>query len=202
MAKINNWFWRLIAMSLLIFIAQVNAVITDGKPVKLSKQEKNQLEYTVCKSPFNLRAKKINAFRFNDLIAEQKRTLALVECESHGTFNNKPMRYVDDCDFVNNEWICSPPQLEILIAINGRDVKMRPWGLTPEVATDTLTTISSMGFFQGHSLDKSIGSSCDVSKTKDPEIMELKCDAVIGISFWCPQTQITGCPRVLFVSHD
>src|SRR4051812_12857220 len=134
-------------LSLIFFAASAHAVINNGKPVKLSKQEKNQLEYTVCKSPFNLNASKINAFRFDDPIAEKKRTLALVECESHGEFNNKPMRYIDDCDFVNSEWICSAPQLEIIIAINGRNVKMRPWGLTPEVATRTLTTVSEKGFF-------------------------------------------------------
>lgn len=195
-------FKNFLFLFLILFIASAHAVINNGKPVKLSKQEENQLEYTVCKSPFNLNASKINAFRFDDPIAEKKRTLALVECKSHGEFNNKPMRYIDDCDFVNNEWICSAPQLEIIISINGRNVKMRPWGLTPEVATNTLTTISKKGFFQGDSLDKAIGSSCDVSKTKDPEVMELKCDAVIGISFWCPQHQTTGCPRVLFVSHD
>ncbi|RYE17555.1 MAG: hypothetical protein EOP51_23695, partial [Sphingobacteriales bacterium] len=89
--KLMHEFISLIVTASLINVAPTNAAITDGKPVKLSKHEKNQLEHMVCKSPFNLNAKKINAFRFDDSIAEKKRILALVECESHGEFNNKPM---------------------------------------------------------------------------------------------------------------
>jgi hypothetical protein len=193
----------------LVFITNyASAAITGGAPVTLSEGEKNQLEYMVCTSNYNLSANKINAFTFRDTKTTGSnklpnlRTLARVECESHGQVNNRPMRYVDDCDFIEKEWVCSKPQLEIIITINGRDVKMRPWGLTPEAATSLLSNINARGYFQGESLDKAIGSSCDVSKTKDPEVMELACDAVISLSFWCPQQQISGCPRILFISHD
>jgi hypothetical protein len=183
-----------------------NALLTGGAPVTLSEGEKSQLEYMVCKSNYNLNANKINAFTFRDTKTTESnnnsRTLARVECESHGQVNNKPMRYIDECDFSEKKWTCPEPQLEIIVTINGRDVKMRPWKLTPEAATGLLNSINARGYFQGESLDKAIGSSCDVSKTKDPEIMELACDAVIRISFWCPQNQITGCPRILFVSRE
>lgn len=203
---------REISISILCTLAFItsyaSAAITGGVPVTLSEGEKNQLEYMVCKSNYGLNANKINAFTFRDTKTTELnklpnlRTLARVECESHGQVNNKPMRYVDDCDFIENEWICSVPKLEIIITINGRDVKMRPWGLTPEAATSLLNSINARGYFQGESLDKAIGSSCDISKTKDPEVMELACDAVISLSFWCPQNQISGCPRILFVSRD
>ena len=197
-----------ILFALAFITSYANAVITGGDPVTLSEGEKNQLEYMVCKSNYNLNANKINAFTFRDTKTTEPnklpnlRTLARVECESHGQVNNKPMRYIAACDFIEKEWICPKPQLEIIITINGRDVKMRPWGLTPEAATSLLKNINARGYFQGESLDKSIGSSCDISKTKDPEVMELACDAVIRLSFWCPQQQLSGCPRILFVSRE
>jgi hypothetical protein len=131
-----------------------------------------------------------------------ERTLAYVTCQSHGSFNNKPMRYIDDCDLIDHHWNCSAPQLEVLVSVKDRDIKLRPWHLTPETASQLLLSIRQKGYFQGLSLDEAIGSSCDVSKTKDPDIIELKCQSVIGISYWCPQTQLTGCPRILFVGPE
>ena len=113
------------------------------------------------------------------------------------------MRYIDECDLVDGEWDCSPPQLELLVDINGREIKMRPWsGLTPEKSYQLLKEISTKGSFQGESLDKAIGNSCDIAKNKDPEVIELGCEAAMTISFWCPQIKKTGCPRVLFLSFD
>ena len=113
------------------------------------------------------------------------------------------MRYIDDCDLVDGEWDCSPPQLEVNLTINGRDIKVRPWGeLTPEKSYMLLKDISRRGTFQGESLDKAIGDSCDIAKNKDPDIIELGCEAAMTISYWCPQAKTTGCPRVLFLSFD
>lgn len=180
-----------------------------GTPFKLSLREQTFLEQKVCGAQYNLKASKIKAYVFearkatDSKISLEARTSAYVECASHGDFMGKPMHYIDDCDLVDGEWDCSPPQLEVTVPINGRDVKMRPWGgLTPEKSYALLKDISLRGRFQGESLDKAIGNSCDIAKNKDPDIVELGCEATMSISYWCPQTKITGCPRVLFLSFD
>jgi hypothetical protein len=180
-----------------------------GTPVKLSTREHSFLEQKVCTAQYGLKASKIKAYAFgaraasDDKIALEARTSAYVECESHDQFNGKPMHYIDDCDLVEGEWDCSPPQLEVMVDINGRQIKMRPWGgLTPEKSYSLLKDISLRGRFQGESLDKAIGNSCDIAKNKDPDIIELGCEAAMSISYWCPQAKTTGCPRVLFLSFD
>jgi hypothetical protein len=180
-----------------------------GTPFKLSTREYSFLEQRVCIANYNVKASKIKAYAFSGRaggdgkIALPERTSAYVECESHGQFNGKPMRYIDDCDLVDGEWDCSPPQLEITVGINGRDINVRPWGkLTPEKSYLLLKDISRRGHFQGESLDKAIGNSCDIAQNKDPDIIELGCEAAMTISYWCPQAKTTGCPRVLFLSFD
>lgn len=200
-----------VVIALVFSFCTVSALAADagGTPFKLSKREYSFLEQKVCGAQYNLKAGKIKAFAFearkatDGKIGLEARTNAYVECESHGDFMGKPMRYIDDCDLVEGEWDCSPPQLEVIVPINGRDVKMRPWGgLTPEKSYALLKDISTRGRFQGESLDKAIGNSCDIAKNKDPDIIELGCEAAMSISYWCPQTKLTGCPRVLFLSFD
>lgn len=204
-----NKFIAVIGLMFSFCATSTLAADTAGTPFKLSTREHNFLEQKVCSANYGLKASKIKAYAFGSRtagdgkIALEARTSAYVECESHGVFNGKPMHYIDDCDLVEGEWDCSPPQLEVLVDINGRELKMRPWsGLTPEKSYELLKDISARGRFQGESLDRAIGNSCDVAKNKDPEIIELGCEATMSISYWCPQTKITGCPRVLFLSFD
>jgi hypothetical protein len=205
-----NKFAALTALIFTICTGSASAASDNlGTPFTLSTREHSFLEQKVCTANYGLKASKIKAYAFGERaggdgkIALQARTSAYVECESHGAFNGKPMHYIDDCDLVEGEWDCSPPQLEVMVDINGRAVKMRPWGgLTPEKSYSLLQDISARGRFQGESLDKAIGNSCDIAKNKDPEIIELGCEAAMTISYWCPQTKLTGCPRVLFLSFD
>lgn len=204
-----NKFIAIIGLMFGFYTTSTLAADAGGTPFKLSTREHNFLEQRVCTANYGLKASKIKAYAFGSRaggdgkIALEARTSAYVECESHGVFKGKPMHYIDDCDLVDGEWDCSPPQLEVLVDINGRELKMRPWGgLTPEKSYELLKDISVRGTFQGESLDRAIGNSCDVAKNKDPEIIELGCEAIMTISYWCPQIKITGCPRVLFLSFD
>jgi hypothetical protein len=196
-----------VVFALFSFWASALQAASEGTPIKLSKSERNRLEALGCLSQ-GVTAERISAYKFEaskgvnsrpDLPA---RTSAYVECKAHGQVYNKPLRYVDDCDKIDGEWDCSPPQLEIPVTINGRDVKMRPWGLTPEKAHDLLKHLGTMQMFQGESIDKAIGNSCDVSKTKDPEEIEFSCEAAMALSFRCPLAEQTGCPRLLYLTFD
>jgi hypothetical protein len=204
-----NKFTAATTLVFAFYAASSGATDTGGTSFNLSKREISHLENRVCFAQYGLKAGKIKAYAFearaktDSKIGLAARTSAYVECESHGDFMGKPMRYIDDCDLVDGEWDCSAPQLEVTAPINGREVKIRPWsGLTPEKSYQLLREISTKGQFQGESLDKAIGNSCDIAKNKDPEIIELGCEAAMTISFWCPQAKKTGCPRVLFLSFD
>jgi|GEM_PF-711570 len=192
----------------LLLAGHLQAATPGGTPFNLSKRDYNYLEYRVCKSAYNVNASKIKAFAFQASAATDTsgpldaRTSAYVECEAHDQFLSKPARYVDECDLIQGEWDCSPPQLEIVVDLYGREVKMRPWGLTPAKSYSILKEVSRKGLFQGESLDRAIGKSCDVAKTKDPDVVELSCEALMTISYWCPQAATTGCPRILFLSFD
>jgi hypothetical protein len=202
------WKTLLIFLVYLCTAAAHGARTSTETPYKLSAQEKLRLENLACQGPFGIAAKTIKAYNFtasfdeNGQMTLPARTSAYVECEPHNTFNQRPMRYIDDCDLVDNVWDCSVPQLEILVDIKGRDVKLRPWQIPHEKAHDLLKTIGAKGLFQGEALDKAIGNSCDMAKNKDPDIIELQCEATMSISFWCPQAKLTGCPRVLFLSFS
>jgi hypothetical protein len=204
-----NKLTAIITLAFAFCVASASAADVGGTPFNLSKREQSHLENRVCFAQHGLKASKIKAYAFearaktDNKIGLEARTSAYVECESHGDFMGKPMRYIDDCDLIDGEWDCSAPQLELTVPINGRDVKLRPWsGLTPEKSYQLLREISTKGLFQGESLDKAIGNSCDIARNKDPEIIELGCEAAMTISFWCPQAKTTGCPRVLFLSFD
>ncbi len=200
-------FAVVVAISFSFLSISAKAADAGGTAFKLSTREHTFLEQKVC-GPYELKASKIKAYAFaarpqtDTKIGLEARTSAYVECASHGDFMGKPMHYIDDCDLVDGEWDCSPPQLEVAVSINGRDVKMRPWGMPPAKAYTLLKDISKRGGFQGESLDKAIGNSCDIALNKDPDIVELGCEATMSISYWCPQRKITGCPRVLFLSFD
>lgn len=201
---------RLFASALVVFLSgwSAGAAATgEGTPIKLSKAERNRLEALGCMSQ-GVTAERISAYQFEaskgingkpDLAA---RTSAYVECVPHGQVYNKPLRFVDDCDRVDGEWDCSAPQQQLLVTINGREVKMRPWGIAPEKAHDLLKHLGTLKMFQGESIDKAIGNSCDVSKTKDPNEVEISCEAAMALSFWCPRAEETGCPRLLYLTFD
>lgn len=179
-----------------------------GVAIKLSKREYSFLENRVCHANAEVAAAKIKAYKFaataggDGKLALAKRTSAYVECEAHGQFNGRPMRYVDDCDLIEGEWDCSPPQLEVVSSVKGREIRLRPWSMPPEEADVLLQKVGTIAYFQGESIDEALGDSCDIAKTKDPEVVELGCKATMAISFWCPQIQKTGCPRMLYLSFE
>ena len=177
-----------------------HAAANEPRSVKLSESEHVFLEDTVCKKNYKLAAKKVNAFYFPANDTRPAYTSARVECAPHKTYPQGIAHYVDECTLNGVNWECSPPQLELDVTLNARKVTLRPWSMAPDKAYDLLQTISAKGQFQGVSLDKAIGASCDVGTTKDREIFELNCDSLITISYWCPQKAQTGCPRVLYLS--
>jgi hypothetical protein len=110
------------------------------------------------------------------------------------------MHYQAGCSFSGGQWQCNKERLEMVVSANGRDVTMYPLEIAPESAYQILAKISTYGTFQSITMDDAIGSSCYISPSKDEEIVELNCQSTITVSFFCPQPQVTNCPRVVYVS--
>lgn len=168
------------------------------KDVPLPKKEFLTLEQIVCVKPHNLKAKLIQGSK--DVQAKVDFDSAMVQCQAHDEFRGKPMHYQAGCSYAKGQWQCTEAQLEVVVNANGRDVKMHPLGITPESAYQILAKISTYGTYQGRTMDDAIGSSCYISPSKDKETVELNCQSIITVSFFCPQPQLTNCPRVVYVS--
>src|SRR4051812_2800495 len=104
---------NLTAVTALMFAfcsVSASAAEVGGTPFNLSKREISHLENRVCFAPYGLKVGKIKAYAFearaktDSKIGLAARTSAYVECESHGDFMGKPMRYIDDCDLIDGEW--------------------------------------------------------------------------------------------------
>jgi hypothetical protein len=187
-----------VGIALSFYTLGAMAGIAYTQDVPLPKKEFLTLEEMVCVKPYNLKAKRVQGSK--DVQAKAAFDSAVVQCETHDEFRGKPMHYQAGCSFSNGKWQCNEAQLEILVSANGRDVKMHPIGLTPESAYQILAKISTYGTYQGRTMDDAIGSSCYISPSKDKETVELNCQSIITVSFFCPQPQLTNCPRVVYVS--
>ncbi len=193
--------YRIVLLCLFVtfhtFTAMANVAYT--KDVQLPKKELVSLEEIVCGKPHNLKAESIQGMK--DLQTKAAFDSAFVQCQSHGEFEGKPMHYQAGCSFSKGKWLCNQEGLEIVVSANGKNVKMHPWGISPESAYQILTKISTYGTFQGITMDDAIGSSCYISPSKDEDMVELNCQSIITVSFFCPQPQLTNCPRVVYVSR-
>lgn len=168
------------------------------KDVPLPQKEVLTLEEMVCVKPYNLKAKQIQGSK--DVEAKVDFDSAVVQCQAHDEFKGKPMHYQAGCSYSKGQWQCNQAQLEVAVSANGREVKMHPLGMTPEAAYEILAKISTYGIYQGKTMDDAIGSSCYISPSKDKETVELNCQSIITVSFFCPQPQLTNCPRVVYIS--
>ncbi len=169
-----------------------------NEDIQLPEKEFLILENKVCGKPHNLKAQTIQGFK--DTESKAAFDSALVQCQTHGEFRGRPMHYQTGCSYANKKWRCSQEGLEFVARINGKDIKIQPWKISPEAAYQVLAKISTYGMFQGVKMEDAIGSSCHVSPTKDKDILELNCQSIITVSFWCPQPQLTQCPRIVYVS--
>lgn len=193
--RYRNIFYSL---TLTFYAYTAMAGIAYTKDVPLPKKEFLVLEDMVCVKRHDLKAKLIQGSK--DVQSTAAFDSAVVQCESHGEFRGKPMHYQAGCSSADAKWQCNEEQLEIVVKANGRDVRMHPVGIAPEAAYQILAKISTYGTFQNITMDDAIGSSCYISPSKDEEIVELNCQSIITVSFFCPQPQMTNCPRVVYVS--
>lgn len=188
------------AISLLVIHAGYARATTLAytQDVKLPKKEALALENQVCGKPYNLAAKTLQGSK--DKESKAAFDTAFVQCQAHGEFRGKPMHYQTGCSFSKRKWQCDETGLEVTANIQGTNVKIHPWGISPESAYQILAKISTYGTFQGTTMANAIGSSCHVTSSNKGEIVELNCNAIITVSFWCPQPALTNCPRVVYVT--
>ena len=169
------------------------------KEVVLPKSEAIKVEELTCTKHNKISAAAITAYQYSGAQIPQPFHYAYVQCRPHGEFKNSPIYFTSLCDFTNKKWLCEEPKLHISVALYNRRVDVVPGAIKPEQAEDILKKISAYGGFRGPSIDKAIGDHCNFHSTSNAEELELMCQDVIKISFWCPQPELTHCPRVLAV---
>lgn len=183
--------------------------------IALSKTEFSQIEDIACKKSHKVKAEIINGYQYKNSDLNPPSKNAYVQCQPHGTFsyyrthcssNNqqcKPnyglMHYQTSCSLNGKDWSCDEIQLVTTVNLYERDIQMRTQDMTPESAYGILSKVITYGSFQGTPLDEAIGSDCTFSTSSNNEIVTMNCLATIRVSFWCPQPEITHCPRVLYV---
>lgn len=166
-------------------------------PVELSTKHLMAIEKIACLNPFNIKAGEVTGYRYEE--ARGGHRYADVTCKTHGEFKGAPIYYSSSCAFEGKKWSCEKPDLHIFVTLKNRKVDVIPNGVASELANDTIVKISSYGALRGLSIDEAIGNSCYISSTSHPEELELNCTGYIKVSFWCPQPEITHCPRVVDV---
>lgn len=185
-------------IAILNFASLANATSSAySKEVNLPKLEALKIEKLACSQRHKIGALSINTYQYLEAQTPQSFNYANVQCKPHGEFNGSPIYFTSSCDFVDKQWVCDEPVLHISVAINNRKVDVAPGPLAPEEAEDILKKISTYGGFRGRSIDSGIGNHCSIQSTSDPEELDLACSDGIRISFWCPQPEITHCPRIL-----
>lgn len=181
-----------------VFTSFANATTyAEVKEVSLPKNEMSKVEQIACTQPHQVKAEIITAYQYESNEPKQPFDYVSVQCKSHNEFEGSPSYFTTTCNYENKKWDCGASDLHILIQIQDRTVNVEPGLLKPEVAHQMLSKISTYGSFQGISMNEAIGSHCNISKLKDNETFILDCRHKITVSSWCPQPQITHCPRVV-----
>ncbi|RYY01311.1 MAG: hypothetical protein EOO53_18705 [Gammaproteobacteria bacterium] len=191
----------LLATTMLTLAVSASADLIPRKEMAISNAEFSKLESIGCLTPHKLSAEEIRGYVSEHSELKSGAESAYVKCKSHGIFMETPIYYQTYCWIDNGQWKCNETELEGTIKIGQRNVKVHPLGISLETTYKTLTLIRSYGNFQGIPMMDAIGSSCDVSQL-DNEIIELSCRKKITVSSWCPQPQLTGCPRVISVAQQ
>ena len=184
-----------------ILILPANAELIQRKEVTLPITDISILENLACKTPFKLKAETIQGFKDEHAELKSDFSSAYVTCKSHGKFMASPIYYQTFCEINNGKWKCNISTQETTINLGKQNVTIRPSNISFEAAYKTLNQVSGYGRFQGISMQDAIGSSCDISQL-DKETIELSCRYKIAVSTWCPQPQLTKCPRVVSVTEQ
>jgi hypothetical protein len=197
----QRWRWTsrmhiqrpIICTASALYPAIVLAIMFESFPLKLANAEQIQLEQMACSNLHGVGAEQMNARAYkrrptSDAFAE-------VSCRSHGVFNRKPMRFVVRCERTKMQWKCSDAQLEIIVPVATKEVRVRPGNLSAEQATGIVRKIGSSGLFQNQPLLDMLQSPCELRPGSSRELIDVGCTGwVITMSAWCPTSD---CPRVV-----
>ncbi|MBI3283535.1 MAG: hypothetical protein HYZ65_01605 [Burkholderiales bacterium] len=170
-------------------------------PVKLSRDEQLLLEHIVCGQEYGVAVAEIDARAFSANASQAN--YADVRCRPHAQLKGKPLYYVAQCAREQKLWSCSPARLETLVTLKDRELVVRPGTVPPAVAVETIQKISTYGYFQAHSLDAALQSTCVMGMGDAPDLIEISCRRwSVTVSFWCPQKKTgAACPRVIYMTE-
>jgi hypothetical protein len=197
-----EYILRLLIALICIQISLVDASLVRTKDVTLPLAEISLLENLVCKIPHNVEIETTHARSTLGVDRPAPFDSAFVKCKSHGLFMGSPMNYLANCSHENGKWACEKTMLETSAKINGKTVTIRPIDMTIDKAYQLLLKTSSHGKFQGLNINNAIGSDCNVSESEEKEMVTLSCKYIITLSYWCPQQELTDCPRVIAIAEQ
>ncbi|MBC3862518.1 hypothetical protein H8K32_10440 [Undibacterium jejuense] len=192
--------WRYVLAFFYAALCSTTQASDDSFPAKLSRQERLQLEQTVCGAQYGLAVAEIDA---RSMEANGRANFADVKCRPHAQLAGQPTYYVAVCGRDGNQWSCGEAELETIVPLAQRKLLVRPGTVDPLRGVTTLKKISSYGYFQGLSIDKALQSTCNMGMGNRPDLIEISCQRwSITVSFWCPQTkQDPTCPRVIYMAE-
>jgi hypothetical protein len=190
----------LLAASVFLPAQAVNA-IDQTFPVRLTRDEHLLLEQVVCGQQYGVAVADIDARAFDTKAS--KANYADVRCRPHARLRDQPLYYVAQCARADNQWSCGQAELETIVALKERNLRIRPGSVKPELAYDAISKVSTYGYFQGNSIDAALQSTCNMGMGKTADLIEISCQRwSVTVSFWCPASPLnSACPRVIYMAE-
>ncbi|GGY88007.1 hypothetical protein GCM10011613_36300 [Cellvibrio zantedeschiae] len=203
-------------IAIFVISLYVNADEEPMSKANISKVEYSQIENIACMKPHKIKAEIITASRYENGNPNQQK-YAYVKCKPHSVFKypevncsltDKQCKFHDalifyeaNCSLHEKYWECKKANLLTSVNLLGKTIELHILDITPELAYQTLTRISTYGSYRGVPMEDLMGYNCNISQPK-AETIELSCRYKITVSTLCPQSEPAKCPRIVLVTEQ
>jgi hypothetical protein len=168
-------------------------IIGDEFPLELSASDKEALEDVACRDPHRT-SLDIAEGRLYEA-PDERSVLAYVVCTPHSYFKDKPLRFVTNCEKYSRQWRCGEAELQMLLAVAGREVALSVGDTEPAWAYELLHKLEAAGHISNDPRVITERPYCSIRKSIVPEWYYVHClRRFVTVSTWCPQGD---CPSVV-----